>query len=360
MAHRPNKCRGVQGRKQILLTSLALGGLCGCDYLPYPDKRDDPVSTAQGFIAAARRDDCKQAWTYFSTETQAKIREQSKRMMRGAPYYTDVAEPHRIHCLPYVDYRPSTVRLASQQGARATVGVMERVPDPNSFSMPGFTPIGRMDEARTMNLTRETNGWNILPNVPEDPRAKYGEKTYDIGRAIIVTRPARQRDSTTRSFSVEGTMTMDVTPADLERALADAEHWPRFWPLVSSARWLGPEEEHGVRYVSVVFSLPGGPKESRVFVQQAGRAATHQSFSFGFGPEHLYRDSHHQPAARKNSVRWAATFSATRDNGPRGGSHVRWSQSISDSLLAQPDRVAAQLEAFEAEAKRLRLPLSGP
>jgi hypothetical protein len=360
MARRPNKSRILHRRKQILLSGLALAGLCGCDYLPYPDKREDPISAAQGFIAAARRDDCWGAWTYFSTETQAKIREQSKRMKRGEPYRTNVSDPERIHCLPYVDYRPSTVRLLSQSETRATVRVMERVPDPKTFALPGFTPIGRMDEPRTLNLTRDTDGWKILPNVPDDPRAQYGEKTYDIGRAIVVTRPPRQRDSTTRSFSVEGTMTMDVGPADLERALADAERWPRFWPQVTSARWLSPIDEHRVRWLSVVFATPDGPREARVFLQQAGRPAEHRSFSFGFGPEHLYRDSRHQPALGKNSIRWAATFSAIPDNGPRGGSQVRWSQSISDSLLAEPEAVAAQLRAFESEARRLASPPSGP
>src|ERR1700694_5922498 len=126
-----------------------IAGLSGCDFMPYPDKREDPVSTAQGFIAAARRGDCHMTWTYFSPETQIKIKEQSKRMMRGSPYYSEVSEPHRIHCMPYESYRPSTVRLASKDDRSAIVKVKERVPDPHSFSLPGWTPIGRMDEERT-------------------------------------------------------------------------------------------------------------------------------------------------------------------------------------------------------------------
>jgi hypothetical protein len=52
-------------------------------------------------------------------------------------------------------------------------------------------------------------------------------------------------------------------------------------------------------------------------------------------------------------VRWAATFFAGPDNGPQGGSRVQWSQSISDSLLAVPELIGAQLEAFERRAKQL-------
>lgn len=336
------------------LAGSVVVGVLACDYMPFPDDRDTPVATVQGFIAAARRDDCERAWTYFSPAIQTKIREQSKRMIRGAPYYSEVFQPQRIHCTIYQSYRPSTVRLASQSEGRATVRVMERVPDPNSFSLPGWSPIGRMDAERTMALTRDSSGWTILPNVPDDPRAKYGEKTYDIGRAVIVTRPGKRVESGHILFGVEGTMTMEADPADIERALADPLQWPRFWPHVKSTRWLGDKDQYGNRLLSVVFSLPEGPREARVFLHQAGPVAQSRVFSIGFGPEHLYlkEDSNTKWLAGPGSLRWAGTFFAGPDNGPKGGSGVRWSQSISDSLLALPDLVGSQLEAFEREAKQ--------
>lgn len=336
-----------------VLAGLPLTGLLACDYLPYPDKRVDPVATTQGFLAAVRRGDCDKAWTYFSPETQAKIREQSKRMVRGAPYYSDVFAPTRIHCTLYESYRPSTVRLAVQDPERATVKVMERVPDPKSFSLPGWTPIGRMNVERTLELARDPSGWKMLPNVPEDPRAKYGEKTYDIGRAVIVTKPGKRVESGHTLFSVEGTMRMDAAPEEIERALAVPLLWPRFWPHVTSTRWLGKEDSHGYRPLAVVFATTDGPREARVFLRQAGQVAKHRVFSFGFGAEHLYSDEYNRrfQTTGKERLRWAGTFFAGPDNGPKGGSTVRWSQSISDSLLAHPDLVASQLEAFEREAQ---------
>lgn len=337
------------------IVGLVVAGLLACDYMPFPDDRDTPVTTAQGFIAAARRGDCAKAWTYFSAETQAKIRDQSQRMIRSAPYYSEVFESHRIHCNRYDSYRPTTVRLTSEHEGRATVRVMERVEDPKSFSLPGWSPIGRMDAARTLELTRDSTGWKILPHVPEDPRAKYGEKTYDIGRADIVTKPGKPVESGHTLFSVEGTMTMDVEPADVERALGDPLQWPRFWPLVASTRWLGEQDSYGYRRLSVVFQLPDGPREARVFLHQAGHVAQSRVFSFGFGPEHLRtsESSLKWLAAGKGRLRWAATFFAGPDNGPKGGSRVRWSQSVSDSLLAVPELIGAQLEAFERRAKLL-------
>jgi hypothetical protein len=338
---------------QSVLAGLTLTGLLACDYLPYPDKRIDPVTTTQGFLAAVRRGDCDKAWTYFSSETQAKIREQSKRMIRGAPYYSDVFAPTRIHCTLYESYRPSTVRLASQDQERATIKVMERVPDPNSFSLPGWTPIGRMDAERTMELARDSSGWKMLPHVPEDPRAKYGEKTYDIGRAVIVTKPGKRVESGHTLFSVEGTMTMAADPAQIERALADPLQWPRFWPQITSTRWLGQEDSHGYRPLAVVFGMADGPREARVFLHQAGRVGKNRVFSFGFGSEHLYSDEYTRRFRTKDKkrLRWAGTFFAGPDNGPNGGSRIRWSQSISDSLLAHQELVASQLEAFEREAQ---------
>jgi hypothetical protein len=336
------------------LGGLILAGVSACDYLPYPDRRDSPVGTAQGFIAAVRRRDCDQAWTYFSPATQQRIQEQSKRMVRGAPYYSDVFAPHRIHCTPYESYRPSTVRLASQLQERATVKVMERVPDPKSFSLPGWTPIGRMDAERTMELTRDSSGWKVLPDVPEDPRAKYGEKTYDIGPAVVVTKPGKRVESGHTLFRVEGTMTMDADPADMERALADPLQWPRFWPRVTATRWLGQEDSHGYRPLSVVFSLPDGQREARIFFHQAGHVAQNRVLSFGFASEHLYSDEFNKifKTGGKGRLRWAGTFFAGPDNGPQGGSRIRWSQSISDPLLADPVLVGSQLQAFEREAKQ--------
>jgi hypothetical protein len=328
-----------------------LAGVSACDDLPrwYPDDREDPVAAARGFLAAARRGDCEQVWTYFSAETQAKIREQSRRVIRSAPYNAELFAPHRIHCSPYESYRPSTVRLASSDGRRASVRVMERVPDPQSFALPGWSPIGRKDDPRTIDLTRAPDGWKVLPHVPEDPRAKYGETTYDIGRAVIVTRPGKRVEGRAARFGVEGSMPMDVAPADLERALADPEQWPRFWPHVTSARWLGPEDAQGYRPLAVVFALPDGPREGRVFFHQAGRVVGRRVFSFGFASEYLYSRQSSSEAEGSGRLRWAATFFA--GPGPRGGSIVRWGQSIDDARLAHQDLVASQLEAFEREAK---------
>jgi hypothetical protein len=329
-----------------------VAGLSGCDDLPlYPDDRQDPAGAARAFLAAARRGDCHHAWTYFSPEIQAKIREQSRREIRHAPYYAEIFAPQRLHCTPYESYRPSTARLASEDGHSATVRVMERVPDPESFALPGFSPIGRKDERRTINLTRGSDGWKVLPHVPEDPRAKYGETTYDIGRAVIVTKPGKLVDGVTK-YSVEGTMSMQVAPADIERALADPTQWPRFWPHVTSARWLGPQDSHGYRPLSVVFALPDGPREARIWLHHAGRTAESRVFSFGFASEYLYWGESNKKSAAEGSgrLRWAATFFAGPGN--PSGSNVRWSQSIDDARLAHQDLVALQLEAFEREAKR--------
>jgi hypothetical protein len=336
---------------QAGLSLFLLAGVSACDYLPW-DRwagRKDPVAATRGFLATARRGDCAKAWTYFSPETQSKIRDQSKRMIRGAPYYSDVFAPERLHCTPYESYRPSSVRLAWSHERRATVRVMARVPDPKSFALPGWTPIGRMDEKRTIDLTHESDGWKILPHVPDDPRAKYGEITYDIGRAVIVTRPGKFVDGVTK-FLVQGDTPMDVTPADLERVMVDPTQWPRFWPLVSSARWLGPADRLGYRPLSVVLRLPDGPREARIFFRQAGRTAEGKPFSFGFGSEYSHSRESEAKAKGSGRLSWAGTFSARPDH--RGGSTVHWSQSVADSLLAHQDMVASQLEAFEREAKR--------
>jgi hypothetical protein len=336
---------------------VLLAGVSACDYLPWDrwTDRQDPVSTSRGFLAAVRRDDCATAWTYFSPETQEKIREQSKRTLRHSPYYADVFSPERFHCVPYVDYRPSTVHLAWTDGQRATMHVKERVPDPKSFALPGFTPIGRMDVQRTIELAHAADGWKIVPHVPEDPRAKYGEKTYDIGRAVVVTRPGKLVDGVTK-FAVEATMEMEVEPAELERALSDPEQWPRFWPQVRSTRWLGAADAQGYRPLSIVFALPEGAREARIHWHQAGRSAEHKSFSFGFASEYLYwgESGRRNKAQGSGRLRWAGTFGAVPDNRPKGGSHVRWSQSIDDAGLASPEIVGAQLEAFRREALRLR------
>lgn len=337
-------------RSRAWLAGLIMG-VSACDYVAwYPETREDPVAVARGFVAAARRGDCREAWTYFSPEIQAKIREQSKREIRHAPYYAEVFAPQQLHCTPYQSYRPSTVRLVSSQGTRATVRVMERVPDPKSFALPGWTPIGRMDEQRTLDLTHDSDGWKVLPRVPEDPRAKYGEVTHDVGRAVIVTRPGKLVDGMTK-FLVEGDMRMDVTPADLERVLGDPEKWPGFWPQIISARWLGEADAQGYRPLSVVFALPDGRREARVFLRQAGRMAEGKTFSFGFGSEYLHSRESGARAKGSGRLSWAATFSARPDR--RGGSNVHWSQSIADARLAHQDVVATQLEAFEREAKRM-------
>jgi hypothetical protein len=335
---------------------LALVSVSACDFIPWDrrESRQDPVTATRGFLAAVRRGDCLRAWTYFSAETQEKIREQSKRAMRHAPYYTETSLPERLHCSPYVDYRPSTVHLASSDDRKAVVHVMERVPDPNSFALPGWTPIGRMDVKRTMTLERSPDGWKVVPLVPEDPRAKYGEKTYDIGRAVVVTRPGKVVDGVTK-FLVEATMEMPVFPADLERVLSDPEQWPKFWPQVSSARWLGAADPNGYRPVSVMFALPDGPREARIFLHQAGRSAEHGVFSIGFASEYRYwgQSKKNRKVEETGRLRWAGTFSAVPDNriGNPRRSRVQWSQSIDDPQLAHQEVVARQLEAFEAEAK---------
>jgi hypothetical protein len=143
--------------------------LSGCDYLPwYPEGREDPVAVAKGFIAAARRGDCKDAWSYFPEETREKLRQQSQRAIRTAPSDSLIFAPYRIQCTPYESYRPSTVELASSDSARATVGVMERVPAPQSFSMSGWNPAGRTDARRVMELIHEADGWKIVPHLPQE------------------------------------------------------------------------------------------------------------------------------------------------------------------------------------------------
>lgn len=340
---------------------IILASVSACDYLPWDrfEDRQDPVSATRGFLAAVRRGDCHKAWTYFPHEIQEKIRERSKREIRHAPYYADMFSPERLHCTPYADYRPSTVHLASSDDRHATIHVMERVPDPNSFSLPGWTPIGRMDQKQTMSLARATEGWKVMPHVPEDPRAKYGEKTYDIGRTVVMTRPGKVVDGVTK-FSAEGTMEMDVSPAELERALGDPEQWPKFWPQVSSARWLGKADPQGYRPLSVVFAFPDGPREARIFLHQAGRSAERGVFSFGFASEYLYwgESNKNRKAEGTGRLRWAGTFHAGPGNTLSGGSRVRWSQSIDEARLAHQDAVRRQLEAFEQEATRRRSPAS--
>ncbi|HEX2250108.1 MAG TPA: SRPBCC family protein [Gemmatimonadales bacterium] len=339
---------GVQSGWSLFLVV----GLSACDYVPWDRfaDRSDPVGTARGFLAAVKRGDCKKSWTYFSSETQEKIREQSKREIRHAPYYSEIFAPERLHCTPYDDYRPSTVQLASSDGRRAAVNVIERVPDPKSFALPGWPPIGRMDARRTMELTRGEQGWNVLPRVPEDPRAKYGEKTYDIGRAVVVTKPGKVVDGMTM-FGVEGTMNVEIDPADFERVLADPEQWPTFWPQLTSVRWLGPTDSYGYRPLSVMFALPAGAREARIFFRQAGRTAEHRSFSFGFASEYSYWGNKASNARESGRIRWAGTFSATPDNSLKGGSRLRWGHTISEAGLADPNTVAGQLDAFYREAK---------
>jgi hypothetical protein len=141
----------------------------GCDYLPwYPEGREDPVAVARGFIAAARRGDCREAWSYFSEQTRERIREQSQHAIRSAPRDSLVYAPHRIQCTPYEAYRPSTVELATADSLHATVGVMERVPAAKSFSLSGWNPTGRTDAKRNLELIHESDGWKILPPVPHD------------------------------------------------------------------------------------------------------------------------------------------------------------------------------------------------
>lgn len=145
--------------------------LSGCDYLPwYPEGREDPVAVAKGFIAAARRGDCKEAWSYFPEQTRERIRQQSRHAMRSAPQDSLAYAPHRMQCTPYEAYRPSTVELTSRDSVRATIEVMERVPAAQSFSASGWNPTGRTDAKRTIELIHEADGWRILPKLPEDPR----------------------------------------------------------------------------------------------------------------------------------------------------------------------------------------------
>jgi hypothetical protein len=152
-------------RSRWLAGFLALV-LSGCDYLPwYPEGRDDPVAVARGFFAAARRGDCKEAWSYFSEQTREKIRQQSQLAIRRAPQDSLVYAPHRIQCTPYEAYRPSTVELASSDSVRATVWVMERVPAAQSSSPSGWNPTGRTDAKRIVELMRESDGWTILPQL---------------------------------------------------------------------------------------------------------------------------------------------------------------------------------------------------
>lgn len=338
-------------KRQSGLILFLLVWVSACDYLPWDrmTRRDDPVSTTQAFLATTRRRDCDKAWTFFSPQTQEKIREQSKRERRYSPYISEAFAPKQIHCRSYEDYRPSTVRLALKEERRASVRVMERVPDPKSFALPGLTPIGRMDVGRTINLTKEPDGWKILPHVPEDPRAKYGEKTYDLGKAVVVTSPSKVVDGLTK-FRVQADVRMDVEAADLERALADPLRWPTFWPNMISSRWTGEPDRLGYRPLTVVFSLPGGTREARIFLRQSSSTSKGQNFSFGFGSETWGSREVRGRMAATGRLSWAATFSAQPHY--QGGSTVHWSQTVSDSMLGHQHTVAAQLEAIEQEAKR--------
>jgi hypothetical protein len=156
--------------RRVWLAGFLTLYLSGCDYLPwYPEGREDPVAVARGFIAAARRGDCKDAWSYFSEQTREKLRQQSQRAIRSAPYDSLIFAPYRIQCTPFKSYRPSTVKLGSSTSAHATIEVMEQVPDPESFSLSGWSP-RRMDAKRSLELVREPDGWTVLPPVPVDER----------------------------------------------------------------------------------------------------------------------------------------------------------------------------------------------
>ena len=149
--------------RRAWLVGLLTICLLGCDYLPwYPEGAEDPVAVARGFIAAARRGDCKDAWSYFPEQTREQLRQESQRAIRAAPQDSLLFAPYRIQCTPYESYRPSTVELASSDGAHATVGVMERVAAPQSS---GWKPSGHTDTRRTMELIHEADGWKIQPSI---------------------------------------------------------------------------------------------------------------------------------------------------------------------------------------------------
>jgi hypothetical protein len=145
-------------RLSIMIITLTALVACGRPVEP-------PVRAVQEFLAAVHARDCARAWTYFSTETRARIEVQSRERVRREPYYAEQFAPQNLYCLPtyahrFHAYQPQTAQLTDQSSGEALVTLKRH--DASGFRMPGFFPTSTDVVEVEIRLIEENGAWKLV------------------------------------------------------------------------------------------------------------------------------------------------------------------------------------------------------
>jgi hypothetical protein len=137
--------------------------------VPWPaaaQSRAEPAATAaREFLAAVRRGDCDRAWTYFSTDSHARIEAESRARIRREPYYAEQFAPRNLYCKPtyahrFLSYDPNSARLLRCDGRFAAVAVDRH--GRTGFLLPGFWSTRTEVRAAELRLVEEAGAWKVV------------------------------------------------------------------------------------------------------------------------------------------------------------------------------------------------------
>jgi len=125
---------------------------------------DRPEQVANKFLKEVSRQNCAEAWTYFSRASQEKIRAESAQAIRREPHYADVFKPENLYCKStyanrFISVAPGSAKLQMIKGTNATVLAQRR--EASDVSVPGFVPT-KFDKLPMEILLVQENGlWKI-------------------------------------------------------------------------------------------------------------------------------------------------------------------------------------------------------
>lgn len=206
---------------------------------------------------------------------------------------------------------------------------MER-PDPNGPTIPGFSPMGRIPQPTTLEMIHLKDGWKVVPS-GKDMEHKPDDSVIVEVSGVVVTQWSRSSGNS----RIEAGAVVAAPMTRLQETLFDLPDWPRFWPRLIEARWLGPADTDGRRPAYLKFDIPTGPVECEVLVRFSPSRPDWQRFDVSWLPRN--------PLA-SNGLVYSGNIHATITSNDR--SILQWEFSANDEFLASPDYVAQTFQAI--------------
>jgi len=141
----------------LLISCLTFFAGCG-------DPKKSPADSVNAFLRAVHRQDCKEVFSFFSSASQEKVREEAARAAKDYPTYAKDFTPENFYCTSvyanrYLTFTRGSAKNESIDGTNAVV--VANVREGKNELIPGFFPLTFTNVPTRIMMVFEDGTWKL-------------------------------------------------------------------------------------------------------------------------------------------------------------------------------------------------------